>query len=70
MECDYVDHEYVDLLTLKDVNITKESPTTYIHVQNTLDHYEISGYLSYVSTMKGNNLIVSLPGKIKIKFNA
>jgi hypothetical protein len=34
MESDYVEYDYVDLLTLKDVIIKKELPTTYIHIVN------------------------------------
>lgn len=30
--------------------------------------YEITGHLVYESKMKGNNLIVSLLGKLKVKF--
>jgi hypothetical protein len=33
MESDYVEYEYVDLLTLRDVIIRKELPTTYIHIK-------------------------------------
>lgn len=32
MESDYVEFEYVDLLTLKDVIVKKEQPTTYINI--------------------------------------
>ena len=68
MECDYVEHEYVDLLTLKDVVVRKDTATTYIHVLSASGRYEISGYLSYDAKMRGNNLVVGLPGKLKVKF--
>jgi hypothetical protein len=47
MESDYVEHEYVDLLTLKDVIVKKEFPTTYIHISNPKGQFEITGHLSY-----------------------
>ena len=68
MECDYVEHEYIDLLSLKDVKISCELPTTYIHIESTGKRYEISGYLSYDSRLKGNNLVISFPGKLKVRF--
>ena len=34
MESDYVEYEYVDLLTLKDVKIEKEHATTYILIES------------------------------------
>ena len=67
MESDFLEHDYVDLLTLRDVNISKESPTTYIHIESP-GNFEIYGTLTYESQWKGNNLVIRLPGILKVKF--
>lgn len=33
MESDYVEFEYIDRLTLKDVVVKKENATTYINIE-------------------------------------
>lgn len=68
MESDYVEFDYVDLLTLKDVVVKKELATTYISIDGPKKHFQIYGNLSYDSKWKGNNLIISLPGVLKVKF--
>lgn len=68
MESDYVAFEYVDLLTLKDVQVSKENPTTYLNIEGPKKSYQISGNLTYQNKWKGNNLIIALPGIIKVKF--
>ena len=68
MECDYVEHEYVDLATLRDVIVKSDMATTYIHIESSNHQFQISGYLSYNAKMRGNNMIVYLPGKLKVKF--
>jgi len=67
MESDFVEHEYVDLLTLKDVVVSKELPTTYIHIESP-GNFEIYGNLTYESKWKGNNLVIALLGILKVKF--
>lgn len=47
MESDYVRHDYVDLLTLKDVVVSEELGTTYIHIEGPKKHYQIYGDLAY-----------------------
>ncbi len=34
MESDYVEFDYVDLLSLKDVIVRKEQATTFIHIES------------------------------------
>jgi hypothetical protein len=70
MESDYVEHEYVDLLSLRDVRVKKELATTYIQVEGGPQgsQFQISGNLSYDSKWKGNNLIIGLPGVLKVRF--
>lgn len=70
MESDYVEFDYVDLLSLKDVVVKKEQATTYISIEGGPGgtHYQISGNLTYDSKWKGNNLIIALPGHIRVKF--
>lgn len=68
MECGYYPYCYTDLLSLNDVDINYDSPITYIHIKPESGMYEITGHLVYESKMKGNNLIVSLLGKLKVKF--
>lgn len=68
MESDYVEFDYVDLLTLKDVVVKKEQPTTYINLECPKGNYHIFGHLTYNSKWKGNNLIISMPGVLKVKF--
>jgi hypothetical protein len=66
MESDYVEFDYVDLFTLKDVVVKKEQATTYITIESSI--FQISGNLTYDSKWKGNNLIIALPGVIKVRF--
>ncbi|TNV83086.1 hypothetical protein FGO68_gene1895 [Halteria grandinella] len=66
MESDYVEFDYVDLLTLRDVIVRKEQATTYIQIEG--HGYEISGNLTYDSRWKGNNLVIALPGHLRVKF--
>jgi len=66
MESDYVEFDYVDLLTLRDVIVRKEQATTYIQIEG--NGYEISGNLTYDSRWKGNNLVIALPGHLRVKF--
>lgn len=70
MESDYVEFDYVDLLTLKDVVVKKELATTYLQIEGGPkgSQFQISGHLSYDSKWKGNNLIIGLPGVLKVKF--
>ena len=68
MESDYVKFDYVDLLSLKDVVVQKESPTTYISMYGPRNQYQITGHLTYQSHWKGNNLIIQLPGVLRVKF--
>jgi hypothetical protein len=72
MESDYVEYDYVDLLSLKDVLVNKELATTYIHILSgqgcQAGSFEISGNLSYDYKMRGNNLIIGLPGVLRVKF--
>jgi len=76
MESDYVAYDYVDLLSLKDVIINKELATTYILVESSekssrlgqAGTFEISGNLSYDYKMRGNNLVIGLPGVLKVRF--
>ena len=70
MESDYCEFEYIDLLSLKDVRVKKESPTTYIHIEGGPEgsHFQITGNLTYDSKWKGNNLVIALPGELKVKF--
>ena len=70
MESDYVEFDYVDLLSLKDVVVKKEQATTYIQIEGGPNgsHFQISGNLTYDSKWKGNNLILALPGVLKVKF--
>ncbi len=68
MESDFVAFDYVDLLTLKDVQVSKEHPTTYINMDGPKKTWSISGNLTYESKWKGNNLIIALPGALTIKF--
>lgn len=46
MESDFVKHEYVDLLSLKDIEISEDLPTTYIHIENP-GKFEIFGNLTF-----------------------
>ena len=39
MESDYVEFDYVDLLTLKDVVVKKELATTYISIDGPKKHF-------------------------------
>ncbi len=76
MESDYVAYDYVDLLSLKDVIINKELATTYIQIESSdkssrlgqAGTFEISGNLTYDYKMRGNNLVIGLPGVLKVKF--
>lgn len=72
MESDYVEYDYVDLLSLRDVVVHKDIATTYIHIESGQESqagsFEISGNLSYDYKMRGNNLIIGLPGVLKVKF--
>ena len=68
MESDYVEFEYIDRLTLKDVVIKKENATTYINIEGPKGQYSISGHLTYDSRWKGNNFVIGLPGILKVKF--
>ena len=71
MESDYVELQYVDLLSLKAVTVRKEQATTYISIEGGGQrggHFEISGNLTYDSKWKGNNLIIALPGVLKVKY--
>ena len=47
MESDYWEVDYVDRLTLKDIIVKKQVPTTYIHIENPIGKFEISGHLSF-----------------------
>ncbi len=67
MESDFLAHDYVDLLSLKDVVVSNDSPTTYIHIESP-GNFEIYGNLTYESQWKGNNLVIALPGILKVKF--
>jgi len=67
MESDFVEFDYVDKLTLKDVNISIDDPTTYIHVESP-GKYEIYGNLTYQQKWKGNNMVITLPGILNVKF--
>lgn len=70
MESDYVEFDYVDLLTLKDVIVKKELPTTYIQIDGgPKGCFEISGNLTYYPRWQGNNLIIGLPGVLRVKFS-
>jgi len=69
MESDYVEFEYIDLLSLKDVVVKKELATTYIQIESSQKgSYSISGNLTYDSKWKGNNLIIALPGVLKVRY--
>jgi hypothetical protein len=76
MESDYVTYDYVDLLSLKDIIINKELATTYIMIESSdkssrlgqAGTFEISGNLSYDYKMRGNNLVIGLPGVLKVRF--
>ena len=70
MESDYVEFEYVDFLSLKDVVVRKEQATTFIHIENQdgKGNFEIFGNLTYDYKMKGNNLIIGMPGVLKVRF--
>ncbi len=73
MESDYVTYEYVDLLSLKDVIINKELATTYISIESgsslgSAGTFSVSGNLTYDYKMRGNNLIIGLPGVLKVRF--
>jgi len=67
IETDFVEHEYIDLLSLKDVVVSKELPTNYIHIENP-GKFQIYGNLTYESKWKGNNLVIGLPGILKVRF--
>jgi hypothetical protein len=49
MESDYVEFDYVDLLSLKDVVVRKELATTYINIEGPKKHYQIYGHITYDS---------------------
>jgi hypothetical protein len=70
MESDYVEFDYVDLLSLENVYVRKEQATTFIHIesQDGKGHFEISGNLTYDYKMKGNNLMIGMPGWLNVKF--
>ena len=76
MESDYVKYEYVDLLSLKDVLISHEQATTYLLIESSdkssrlgqAGTFEISGHLTYDYKMRGNNLVIGLPGVLKVRF--
>ena len=76
MESDYVAYDYVDLLSLKDVVINKELATTYIQIESSdkssrlgqAGTFEISGNLTYDYKMRGNNLVIGLPGVLRVRF--
>lgn len=69
MESDFVELEYVDRLSLKDIVVDKETPTTYIHIENPKGKFEIFGHLSYQQKWRGNNLIITLPGILNVKYH-
>lgn len=46
MESDFVEFDYVDKLSLKDVYVSDDDPTTYIHIESP-GKYEIYGSLTY-----------------------
>lgn len=46
MESDFYPFDYVDKLTLKDVDISDNDPTTYIHIENP-GKFELYGNLTY-----------------------
>lgn len=46
MESDFYEFDYVDKLTLKDVEISEDDPTTYIHIENP-GKFEMFGNLTY-----------------------
>ena len=68
METDYIDYTYIDLLTLADVRVKVDQATTYIHIEGPKKQYQIYGNITYVTDWKGNNLVVSLKGSLKVKF--
>ena len=57
MESDFYEFDYVDKLSLKDIEISDNDPTTYIHIENP-GKFEISGNLTYRTKWKGNNMVV------------
>lgn len=46
MESDFYPFDYVDKLTLKDVDISEDDPTTYIHIENP-GKFELYGNITY-----------------------
>jgi hypothetical protein len=76
MESDYVAYDYVDLLSLKDVVINKELATTYIQIESSdkssrlgqAGTFEVAGNLTYDYKMRGNNLVIGLPGVLRVRF--
>ena len=67
MESDYIERRVVDLVSNQTkATIKKDQETTYIAIQGPKNKYSINCALTYNQSWKGNNMIISLIGDIKV----
>jgi len=68
MESNYLAFTYIDLLSLQDVEVKVDQPTTYILVEGHRQQFKIYGNLTYATEWKGNNYVIKLLGSLKVQF--
>ena len=68
METDYRAFTYLDLITLEDVEVRVDMPCTYLLVESKDNLFRICGNLTYLTEMRGNNLIIKFLGSLKVCF--
>ena len=68
VESDFVAHQIADLLDGSIKQVKKDQETTYIHIEGPKAAFQVFGNLTYDQTWKGNNMQISLAGRLSVKY--
>lgn len=68
IESDFISHKITDLLTGDQKEIKQDQDTTYIHIEGPKNAFQLYGNLTYDQTWKGNNISISLLGRLTLQY--
>lgn len=68
IESDFIAHKVADMLSGQVKEIKADQDTTYIHIEGPKNAFQVYGNLTYDQTWKGNNISISLIGRLNLKY--